>query len=81
MAPWIRGMAALQLRKFEVAEEKFRKVLETDADSAGAWLGLAEALRGQKRFEDALLALDGAPSEPAVVSMRSELKEQIKAPD
>lgn len=63
-----RGEAYLQMKKFPEAEKDFRAALAVAPDDPLNHAGLAEAVAGQGRFEEALAELDRAitltPADP-----------------
>lgn len=51
-----QGLLALQQSDFKTAEAMFRQSIDSDADNADAWAGLARALLRRKQFPDAISA-------------------------
>lgn len=51
-----QGLLALQQSDLKTAEAMFRQSIESDADNADAWAGLARALLRRKQFSDAIFA-------------------------
>jgi tetratricopeptide (TPR) repeat protein len=55
---------------FEIAEEEYRKAVQTDSDSSGAAAGLAHLLIAEKRYADAQPLVEAAlrrdPDDPAL---------------
>lgn len=54
------GNVYLMRKDFKAAEEEYRQVLARQANQAGTWASLGDALLGQARNDDAIIALEKA---------------------
>ncbi len=60
---WGCGLSAFNLGDYPAAEKFFSELLEVDGESinaCAAWVGLGEIAREQRRYDDALVAMDRA---------------------
>jgi len=56
----LRGAIHLELHQSEAAEQDFRASVDADPTFASAYIGLAEALNEEQRFDDALAVVEQA---------------------
>ncbi len=55
-----RGLARLALKQYDAAADDFREVIKLRPNYYGGYLNLAKALGGQKKYTEAIAALDKA---------------------
>ncbi|MCH8269670.1 MAG: tetratricopeptide repeat protein [Planctomycetes bacterium] len=68
------GIAYFRSDRFEEAETRFREAVRADPRKGGSWIGLAETLAAQERFEEARQIIDQLRSSPALMEILTQVE-------
>jgi tetratricopeptide (TPR) repeat protein len=74
----VRGLAAMELRRYPEAVSAFERAMENGEQTAPTFFGLANALLGAERYPEALAILKEAPSELEQNPARYRLEANIQ---